>query len=800
MRIVFLTENFPPETNAAATRVAERARYWARWGHDVTVITCWPNFPFGKIFDGYKNRWYGVEEIDGIKVVRLKTFIAANEGFLKRSLDFLSFGAMALIAGIFRARPDVFVATSPQFFAAVSGWLCGFIRRRPFVFELGDIWPASIVAVGAMKRSAAIDWMEKLELFLYRRSEAIVALSPAFRDNLESRGIPPSKIATVINGVELDTYAPQPRDPELASEFGTADRFVVGYVGTHGMAHGLDNVLDTAERLKHVEDLVFLLVGAGAERSRLIDDAARRGLDNVIFGEPQPKSRMTDVWSQCDVALVHLRDTPVFAEVIPSKMFEAMAMGLPILLAAPQGSASDILLADDAGLHVPAEDPESLAKAVMSLRDDETLRNRLAQRALAAAPGHSRETQAQKMMAVLDLAAAGKGDIAGVDREWDTEQYGVARPVRVLINAIHARAGGGLTYLRGILPPLAADPRLDVHLCLQRDQDVSDIQVPESIAVHRVNGLHGFFGRLISEQVLVPLLARRIDADTTLSPANYGPLLTRRPVIMLRNTLDVEKTEPRLAKRVYWWGLRAATALSLATGRAAIAVSSYAGNALGGNGKRTKDRITVVHHGVSNAFHAPPADAERENFLLAVADSYIQKNLIGLVEAFARIAPHHPDIDLRIAGRPVDADYHATLLKRIEQLGLSDRIVHMGPQDTSDLAQLYRTCRAFVFPSFAETFGNPLVEAMRSGAVIACSNATAMPEIAGEAAIYFNSADPIDMAAKLDQILTDEALRARLAKASIARAGTFSWEKAAQQTADVLIDASGLGPRKVVAT
>ncbi len=414
MNILFLTENFPPETNAAATRVYERACYWVRWGHRVTVITSAPNFPEGKLFAGYRNRWRQVEVWDGIRVVRVKTFIAANRGVALRTLDFLSFMASSFVAGLFEKRPDVVVATSPQFFAAVAGWMLGAVRRRPFVFELGDLWPASITAVGAMGDNLFLRWMEKLELFLYRRAACVVALTGAFKANLVSRAIPAEKIAVVVNGVDTPRYAPHPRDVELAERWNLGGTFVVGYVGTHGMAHGLGNVLDAAERLRGEADLRFVLVGAGAERSHLMAAAERRRLTNVVFIPPQPKEEMPRIWSLCDVALVHLRNAPVFADVIPSKMFEAMGMGLPLILAAPPGEATAILKADGAGLCVPPEDPQALAEAVTTLMSDAGLRSQLGRASLAAAPGHSRERQAARMIRVLEAASIGDGSRAGV--------------------------------------------------------------------------------------------------------------------------------------------------------------------------------------------------------------------------------------------------------------------------------------------------------------------------------------------------------------------------------------------------
>lgn len=409
MNILFITENFPPETNAAATRVYERACYWVEAGHQVTVLTCAPNFPHGRLLDGYRNRWRQVEEMSGIRVVRVKSYITANEGIVRRTLDFVSFMATAFFFGLFEKKPDVIAATSPQFFAAVAGWMLAGCRRRPFVFELGDLWPASIIAVGAMKDNPLLRLMERLELFLYRRSSAIVALTNAFKKNLVSRGIAPDKIAVVINGVDLQRYAPLERDADLAAEYDLTDKFVFGYVGTHGMAHGLHNVLDAAELLKDHPRIRFLLAGPGATREALIADAQARNLRNVVFLPPQPKSRMPAVWSLCDVALIHLRNDPVFAEVIPSKIFEAMAMGVPLLVAVPAGEATHIVEADGAGIAVAPEDPVALAGAAEQLADDAALRQTLTERSLAAAPRHGRAHQAVEMMAVLEAAAAGEG-------------------------------------------------------------------------------------------------------------------------------------------------------------------------------------------------------------------------------------------------------------------------------------------------------------------------------------------------------------------------------------------------------
>ena len=208
MHILFLSDNFPPERNAPASRVYEHACYWVRWGHRVTVLTCAPNFPEGKVYAGYSNRWYQVEEVDGIRVVRVKTFIAKNEGVLLRIGDYLSFMVTGFLAGLLQTRPDVVVATSPQFFTVVAGWAVAALRRRPFVFELRDLWPASIHAVGALQASTALRLLERLELFFYRRAAKVVALTEAFKHDLVSRGIPAEHVEVVLNGFDFARYTP----------------------------------------------------------------------------------------------------------------------------------------------------------------------------------------------------------------------------------------------------------------------------------------------------------------------------------------------------------------------------------------------------------------------------------------------------------------------------------------------------------------------------------------------------------------------------------------------------------------
>ncbi len=402
MRILFVSDNYPPEVNAPASRLAEHAQHWLGRDTELDVITSAPNFPEGVVYDGYKNAWWDRTDQDGVSVLRVKTYITANEGFIKRTLSYMSFMVSACVSGFFVRRPDVIVATSPQFFAAVGGFVLAKVRRVPFVFELRDLWPASIAALGAVKYPILLSWMEKLELFLYRHSDAIVSVTQAFKRDLIERGIDGDKIHVVRNGVELSHYQPLgEKDAELAREHGLEGKFVAGYVGTHGMAHGLDKVVEAAELLRDDDNIRIILVGSGSEKAKLEAMIAERGLDNVVSLGRFPKSDMNRIWSLCDVALIHLRNLDVFTTVIPSKLFESMGVGQPVLMGLPRGEATDIVEETGCGIVCEPESPESIAASLKRLAGDSALYNTLREQALAAAPKHSRETQALSMLDVL---------------------------------------------------------------------------------------------------------------------------------------------------------------------------------------------------------------------------------------------------------------------------------------------------------------------------------------------------------------------------------------------------------------
>lgn len=369
-------------------------------------------------------------------------------------------------------------------------------------------------------------------------------------------------------------------------------------------------------------------------------------------------------------------------------------------------------------------------------------------------------------------------------------EHSTKTPITLLINGLHSKSGGGVTYINNILPLFGRAEGMDVHLCIHANQrDILKVDVP-GVTVHELSFPTGFWKLLWREQVDVPRLARRIGANVTFSPANYGPILARNSVILLRNALNVGLAERRLSKIAYWILLYLATGLSLSFSKRAIAVSKYARtSASGGLLNIFNGRFSIVPHGVDVRFTPPKSDTEREDFLLAVSDIYVQKNFSRLLESVAILRDTHPNIQLKIAGRAIDAGYHATLLDDVERLGLADHVEFLGHVAPDDLLGLYQKCGVFVFPSLVETFGNSLVEAMACGAPVAASNVAAMPEVAGEGALYFDPIDVRNMASVLGNLMADSQLRRDAGQKALKRAGSYSWSTTTDKTLSVLLEA-----------
>lgn len=345
--------------------------------------------------------------MEGIRVIRVWSYITRNDGFTKRILDYLSFMVAAFLAALFVRRVDVIIGTSPQFFTACAAYATSIVKRRPWIFELRDIWPESIRTVGAMKGERLLNLLEKLELFLYGKAAAIVVVTNAFKRNLIGRGIDRAKIYVVTNGVDTSRFTRIPKDEELLADLNLNDAFVAGYIGTHGMAHGLDTLIDAAHILANSElsaRIRILMLGDGAHRQRLEDRAKAEGLNNIRFINSVPKHDVTRYWSLLDVSIIHLKKSELFTSVIPSKMFECMGMAIPILHGV-EGESAEIVLEYDIGLTFEPENHTQLVERLITLHDDWDLRARLVNNGPIAALNYDRRFLAEKMLSIIEDCA-----------------------------------------------------------------------------------------------------------------------------------------------------------------------------------------------------------------------------------------------------------------------------------------------------------------------------------------------------------------------------------------------------------
>jgi glycosyltransferase involved in cell wall biosynthesis len=375
LKVLFLSHYFPPEGNAPATRVHAFCRRWVRRTPDpfaATVITCAPNVPDGKVYEGYRNRLSQREQIDGIDTIRVWTYLAPNAGTVRRILNYVSYMVSATIRAAFIRRPDVVIATSPQFFCGWAGVLVSWLRWAPFILEIRDIWPESIVAVGAMRQGRLVRLLEWLELRMYAAATHIVTVGEGYRQQLLAKGVPASRMTVITNGIDAERMGPLAPDAKLLARYNPDGRFVCSYIGTIGMAAGLEVVIRAAELLRRDgrSDVRFLIVGDGATREQLAEQVTQAGLeDTITVTGRQPKDLMPAFLSISDCCLVHLRKTGLFETVLPSKIFEAAAMERPIVMGVG-GFAANLIREADCGICIEPENHAELVAAIDRLQSD----------------------------------------------------------------------------------------------------------------------------------------------------------------------------------------------------------------------------------------------------------------------------------------------------------------------------------------------------------------------------------------------------------------------------------------------
>src|SRR2546425_8418264 len=379
LKILYISQYFPPEMGAPAARVSELSHHWMRAGHEVTVLTGFPNHPDGVVRPEYRKPLRQMvfrETVDRVKIVRTWLLPFPNRRSYERMLNYSSFCVSAAITGSFLERPDVVIATSPQLLVGLSGWWIAKLKQAPFVLEVRDLWPESLAAVGVGNSNSLLHRvLGKIAGFLYRKAKQIVVVTPAFREHLIRKWlVPPQNISIVENGVETKLFSPRNSDPDLRKSLNAEGKFVVSYIGTLGLAHGLETLVAAAESLQQIApNVLFMLVGEGADRERILALVNSRNLSNIRFVPQQQREKIPAYISASDACLVLLRKSSVFETVIPTKMLEFMSCGRPVILAV-NGQAREILERSRGGLYVEPENPGAICDAIQHLQQQERLR------------------------------------------------------------------------------------------------------------------------------------------------------------------------------------------------------------------------------------------------------------------------------------------------------------------------------------------------------------------------------------------------------------------------------------------
>ena len=410
MKILYVSQYFPPEMGAPAARAAELAHHWAQAGHDVSILTGFPNHPTGVVPEEWRSRLSRLiykETIHGVQVFRTWLWPLPNRKAHERMRNYASFCISAAVRGMAIPRPDVIIATSPQLLVGLAGWWLAFSRQIPFVFEVRDLWPESLTAVGVGDENSLLHrTLAKIAGFLYQKADRIVVVTPAFREHLIRHWrVPEEKIAVVENGVETDLFSPQSEasNQAIRRHLNAEEKFLVCYIGTMGNAHGLETLLDAAATLQHDQpNVLFLLIGEGAEKERIKSLAQSCNLANILFLDQQPREKIPAFISASDASLVLLKKTEVFKTVIPTKMLEFMSCARPVILGV-DGQAREILEEAHAGLVIEPENSDALVDAIRYLAANRKEASELGQNGRAhILRKYSRRQTAEKYIRVLE--------------------------------------------------------------------------------------------------------------------------------------------------------------------------------------------------------------------------------------------------------------------------------------------------------------------------------------------------------------------------------------------------------------
>ena len=405
MHILYLSQYFPPEVGATQARAYEMARGLIDAGHRVTMISEIPNHPSGVIQRSYRGKIWERSSLDGIDVIRLWVKTSPVKSTYTRLNFYLSYMVHATLAGLLLARRsyDLIYASSPPLFVGGAALALSLLHRTPMVFEVRDLWPESAVALGEVMSPRAFGLATKLEEACYRRAKAIVAVTQGILSRLIERKIPTQKLAFIPNGANVDLFQFRPEGRiRIRNTLGLENKFVAIYAGIHGVAQGLETIVEAAKQLQDDRNIHFLMVGEGPQKAEIMALAEKYGLSNLKFIREQPRELIPDYLSAADIALIPLRNLDLFKRALPSKMFDAWACRRPILLCV-DGEARSILDQAKGGLFAHPEDVSAIAKALLELKKNPLLRETMGRNGRLLTERHySRQTQAAQLVLLLE--------------------------------------------------------------------------------------------------------------------------------------------------------------------------------------------------------------------------------------------------------------------------------------------------------------------------------------------------------------------------------------------------------------
>jgi len=367
-RILLIHQAFVSPNEAGGTRHYELAQHLIRQGHEFTIVASDLSYVTGqRIVEG--KGLVQEQIIEDLRVLRAYAYPSLHRSFVWRTISFLSFMVTSVWAALRAGPVDLVIGTSPPIFQAVSAWFVAFLRRRPFLLEVRDLWPEFAIDIGVLRNRTLITLSRWLERFLYARATHIVVNSPAYREYLLEKGIPGEKITLIPNGVDVRMFFPEADGQTIREQFNLDGKFVVTYAGALGMANDIGTILRAADQLRDNHDIHFLLVGDGKERANLEAQTRKLQLSNVTFAGSHPKASIPDFLAAADACVATLQDIPMFRTTYPNKVFDYMAAGRPVILAI-DGVIREVVEAAEGGVFVPPGNPSALADATRKLSAD----------------------------------------------------------------------------------------------------------------------------------------------------------------------------------------------------------------------------------------------------------------------------------------------------------------------------------------------------------------------------------------------------------------------------------------------